>query len=256
MIYYFTGTGNSLSVAKRLGELLNENVVNVMHFRDDAEVISRDPVNGFVYPVYGSDSPRVYKEFLLKLKVPSDSYCFAVGTMNRMDLRSFSYVDQALVNSGAKLSYAVNLLMPGNCLPTEGKDDHWRLSTEAERTKEVADAVKARAVNFQSPGIGTGPDFVDVAFGQNAEQKSMLQFVIKDSCIGCGLCARICPLQNIRMENGKAVHGENCTACYACFHWCPKQATAFNSVLPALNERGQYRHPAATAKTIIEINHS
>ena len=256
MIFYFTGTGNSLSVAKNIGRFTGEPVVNVMHYRDETEVVTDDPVVGFVYPVYGSDSPRVYKEFLKKLRVSPDAYCFAVGTMNRMDLHSFEYVDQALVDSGAKLSYAVNFLMPGNCLPTEGKSDEWRLGTEEERALEVAEAVKSRSVNFTSPGKGTGPEFIDAAFGHNEEQKSMLRLSANESCIGCGLCARLCPLNNIRIENGRAVHGADCTACYACFHWCPKKATVFDSTLPALNTRGQYHHPAVKPKDIMDGNHS
>ena len=254
MIFYFTGTGNSLSVAKKLGALLHEDVVNVMHFRKDPEVCCGDPVVGFVYPVYGSDSPRVYKEFLRKLKVKEDAYCFAIGTMNRMDLHSFEYVDQALVDSGARLSYAVNFLMPGNCLPTEGASDEWRLGTEEERAEAAAKEIAARTVNYTSAGKGTGPEFVDMAFGHNEEQKSMLRLSASKDCIGCGLCARLCPTENIRVENGKAVHGDNCTACYACFHWCPKKATHFDSVLPALNARGQYHHPEVKAKDIIDGN--
>ena len=30
-------------------------------------------------------------------------------------------------------------------------------------------------------------------------------FRVEDSCIGCGLCARKCPVQAIRMENGRPV---------------------------------------------------
>ena len=254
MIFYFSGTGNSLSVAKKLGSALEEEVVNVLHFRNETEVVCNDEVIGFVYPVYGSDSPRVFKEFLLKLKVPANSYCFAVGTMNKMDQHSFEYIDQALVHCGAKLSFAENFLMPGNCIPTEGLSEEWRLSTEAERAEKIAEAVKNREVNFTSPGKKTGPDFVQAAFGGSEAHKGFLTFIIKDTCTGCGLCAEMCPTKNICIEDGKAVHGSDCIACFSCFHWCPEKAVAFNSGMEVLDKRGQYTHPDVTAAMIIDGN--
>ncbi|WRK52481.1 EFR1 family ferrodoxin [Coprobacillaceae bacterium CR2/5/TPMF4] len=45
-----------------------------------------------------------------------------------------------------------------------------------------------------------------------------------DKCIGCGICTRVCPMDNIKVENNHAIIGDNCITCLACFHWCPKEA--------------------------------
>ena len=36
-----------------------------------------------------------------------------------------------------------------------------------------------------------------------------------------------CPLNNIRLENGKPVWGKNCTHCMACICYCPKEAIEY-----------------------------
>ena len=45
-----------------------------------------------------------------------------------------------------------------------------------------------------------------------------------DKCVGCGICAKNCPTQNIKIEDGKAVSSDKCTMCYRCVNYCPKQA--------------------------------
>lgn len=48
---------------------------------------------------------------------------------------------------------------------------------------------------------------------------------IKESCVGCGECARLCPPQTIEMVNRfPVVHLENCIRCYCCQELCPKKA--------------------------------
>ena len=49
----------------------------------------------------------------------------------------------------------------------------------------------------------------------------------KEKCIGCGKCDRVCPLGNIRMENGQPRWGENCTHCMACICGCPTEAIEY-----------------------------
>lgn len=43
-------------------------------------------------------------------------------------------------------------------------------------------------------------------------------------CVGCGMCAKLCPTGNISMEGQTACSADRCTLCYRCVNRCPKQA--------------------------------
>ena len=47
------------------------------------------------------------------------------------------------------------------------------------------------------------------------------------ACIGCGKCAALCPLNNIRMEGKQPVWGSECTQCMACICGCPAKAVEY-----------------------------
>ena len=50
--------------------------------------------------------------------------------------------------------------------------------------------------------------------------------VLKDNCIGCGLCARHCPASAIQMVDGiPAVHENKCIGCGKCEYYCPSTPT-------------------------------
>ena len=53
------------------------------------------------------------------------------------------------------------------------------------------------------------------------------KFSAADTCISCGKCVKVCPLNNIRLEAGKPVWGKNCTHCMACICRCPAEAIEY-----------------------------
>ena len=46
-------------------------------------------------------------------------------------------------------------------------------------------------------------------------------------CIGCGKCEKLCPLNNITLQNARPVWGTNCTQCMACICYCPTRAIEY-----------------------------
>lgn len=50
------------------------------------------------------------------------------------------------------------------------------------------------------------------------------QLKINSNCIGCGLCTQHCPMNNLMLNQGKALAKDHCTMCYRCINQCPQKA--------------------------------
>ena len=66
------------------------------------------------------------------------------------------------------------------------------------------------------------------------------KFYATDDCISCGKCVNVCPLNNVRIENGKPVWGDHCTpVSYTHLDVYKRQALVFapdKTVLESLRE--------------------
>lgn len=65
----------------------------------------------------------------------------------------------------------------------------------------------------------------------------MIQFIDETKCIGCGRCFRHCPMDIIRLKDGKAyiAYEDDCMTCFLCERMCPQQAIfvhPFKELLP------------------------
>ncbi len=53
-------------------------------------------------------------------------------------------------------------------------------------------------------------------------------FSVDDTCTGCGICEKICPVHTIRIsDTGKPVWGKACTQCLGCINRCPAHAIQY-----------------------------
>jgi ferredoxin len=74
------------------------------------------------------------------------------------------------------------------------------------------------------------------------------KFVVTDACTRCGACARVCPVGNIELVDGRPRWHHRCEQCLACIHWCPVAAVQIRGCPTA--KRGRYHHPDVTLDDI------
>ncbi len=52
----------------------------------------------------------------------------------------------------------------------------------------------------------------------------MVAEIGKEKCTGCSICIEICPVNAIKIENGKAEISDDCIECGVCINQCPNEA--------------------------------
>ena len=68
MIYYFSGTGNSRWVAKKIGKKLNEDVVNIIDINKSDDIhVKEGEIIGFVCPTYAWLPAEIMLNFIKEL---------------------------------------------------------------------------------------------------------------------------------------------------------------------------------------------
>jgi flavodoxin len=117
-IYYFSGTGNSLHVAKELQRRIPEtSLVPIVSLLDKESIETRAETVGFVFPQYAATVPKVVAKVLKKFDPTSAGYLFAIATRGGTVCRAFADVDKLLSKKGRRLDSYFLLTMPSGSEP-------------------------------------------------------------------------------------------------------------------------------------------
>jgi flavodoxin len=96
-VYYFSGTGNSLHVAKELQKRISEtNIIAIVGLLDNEVIETSGETVGIVFPIHLAMAPAPVMEFLKKFDLKSSNYIFAIATRAGSPHRAFIDLDKIL----------------------------------------------------------------------------------------------------------------------------------------------------------------
>ena len=250
MIFYFTGTGNSLYVAKEL-DSQPVSIPQILH--NDDLTFTADSI-GIVCPIYGHEMPAMVKQFIRKATFQTD-YLYVVLTYGKLHGGAAEIADKLLRDAGKKADYITTVLMVDNFLPAFDMNEQVRLNKQVEnQIVSVRSAVQRRQHGIQKAAFKdriTHKMYLRMV--KNQPETVWAAYRVNDECIACGICAKVCPGGCINIENGKAAHHlENCQACMACVHACPKRAIQFT--IKEANPQARYRNEHISLDELIAAN--
>ena len=247
MIYYFTGTGNSQAAAGFFSRMLGEDVrsmADVMKTREYECRIGENETLGLVFPVYYWGLPTVVVSFLNRLKLSGEKpYVWAVITCGS----GIGAADRQLKSVGKRVGIPVDavfsLVMPDNFVPmfkAPGKEEAEEILEQADsRMEEILGEIQQRG-----PGEESGVKALMLSASMQTlyrNGRKTARFTVDDTCVGCGQCADFCPVNAIRMENGRpSWKKEQCAFCMGCLNRCPKEAIQYGK---QTRKNGRYVYP-------------
>lgn len=284
-IYYFTGTGNSLFVARELAKIIDCTIKSIPHIitRMQEENIGSHiiiVVPSYLALVYGI--PVIVKEFIEKIPDLSSKQIFAVCSCGGYELvnavPSVKSIERIIKTNGGQLYKSYTLRLPMNNLdydhipiPIE-RNDKVIIKKAEEKIKNIAKDLQKSKRNYSKRIVNEivqillKPLFIII---KNVSYKSILKIAkepegsqksienifrftdrsisVDEKCITCNICVKVCPVNNIKITKGFPVWLHHCEMCFACHEWCPEKAIHHWG----RKEGIYYHHPAITVQDFL-----
>lgn len=247
MIFYFSGTGNSLQAAMKVQQE-NEQIIAIadcvkekrFHFTlEEGETL------GIVCPTYFYGIPTIVHYFLRQLELdgPRPEYSYglltcggSIGGADRMLEEKLAITQEIFLNAAFSVKMPDNYVLMYD-VASEEKQDQTLAEADA-----ALDVIRKRIENRECCGIISNKLAViqtNILYPFYERGRKTEKFWTDDRCVGCGMCAKRCPSGAIEMIDGKPTWvKERCIHCLQCTNRCGAIQYGKGTV-----KRGRYVNP-------------
>ncbi len=254
MIFYFSGTGNSLWVGKELQRTFHGDLISIadeLNLQDNPfeYTIAPDEPIFFVFPVHSWGPAILVNQFIKKLSIIGyhAQNIYAICTCGDNCGNTSDILAKALKKKKFRLTKTYSIAMPNNYILMKGfgldpkELEKQKLQVAPTHLHEIVENIKKHEKSEiyergKSAWLKSGvvyPLFKTFALGHNS-------FYATEACTSCGLCVRICPTKTISMIENSPKWSNHCVQCCGCIHRCPERAIEWGKITVG---QGRYVHP-------------
>lgn len=234
MILYFSATGNSEYVAKRIGDTVGgqiQNLFDKIKTNDHSQMRSEAPWV-VVVPTYAWRIPRIVENWLKNTELAGSRDLYFVMTCGADIGNAGKYLKAFCAEKGMNYRGCAEIVMPENYIAlfsTPSKEEALKIIEKAEEVIDQTARFIQNGMPIPQPNVSLAGRLSsgivnDLFYPMFVHAK---KFSVTDQCISCGKCVKVCPLDNVRLEQGRPVWGGRCTHCMACICRCPKEAIEY-----------------------------
>lgn len=236
MILYFSGTGNSRYAAEVIAEITGDSLISMndrIKNNNTDNVKSNNPFV-FVSPIYAGRIPKIVEKYIKETKFSGSKKVYFVATCFQDAYNSLHYIEKLCKEKGFEFMGFKAVGMPQNYIamyPILNKSEAEKVVERATpEIKKIGETIRTGEV------LPTGK----VAFNANIMSGivnpifypcfvSAKGFHTTEGCTSCGKCMKLCPLNNVKLVDGKPQWGKECTHCMACIDACPSKAIEYKN---------------------------
>lgn len=243
LLFYYSGTGNSLYDAVLIGKSLkNAKLISMKHRVNTGYTASGCKSAGFIFPVHYLKIPALVQDYIRNIKLENIAYTYAVVNYKGDEMNCLYDLEQLLQESGLGLDYAVfhkNVNADITSAFQSAYNIEQNVRAENSLQKIIDDILnrKKRAVR-KNPLKSIVNQWAN--HYETVHQISCKYYSVNDSCDKCGRCQMVCSCENIKLENGAVKFLQECNHCFSCIQYCPQSAINITGITEA---HEKYHHP-------------
>jgi ferredoxin len=253
-IYFYTGTGNSLWIARKLAQALSD-TQQIPIKLTGTDIIQPASENiGLIFPVHIWGLPEPVIDFITRLEIDPSKYYFAVGVNAGQIAATLIQLQKLMQTMGLNLSAGFSIDLPSNYIVWRGAvsqdKQQMKFAAALKKLDRIAAHIRKKEKLPPEKGSSWQNPFFSWAYRKSFPHVPNMDksFFADEKCNSCAVCAKICPAQNILMNTQKPVWQHHCEQCFACIQWCPEEAIQYGK---NTSKKKRYHHPEIKLSDIL-----
>ena len=246
LIYFYTGTGNSLWTAKKLSEQLGNTELYPLTLTGKESIHPSVENIGLIFPVHIWGMPSLVIDFVNRLEVKTAKYYFAIAVNAGQVAATLLQLKKIMQAKGLNISAGFSIELPSNYIPWGGAPAQEKQQKKFTEALKKISCISAIIKAHEAKDPDKGPLWQNILFSALYRMafpqipKMDKSFWADAKCTGCRICEKICPVQNILMSEDKPAWQHHCEQCFACLQWCPETAIQYGK---NTEKKKRYHHP-------------